>query len=352
MKKIISKLMGGVLLFGLSMSLTSCEDILGHWERPTAVPDSTPTPAPDPAPTPASEDLATPLTLEAVSGTVTVTIKTDFATGKTIEYSTDDGATWTEGTPSKGGGTDIDACANPVTITGSKIMLRGTNAAYAVDYGMGSNITKIVCSADCYIYGNVMSLINKDNFATLTAFDTTEGNFAFYHLFDGNTHIKNHAEKQLLLPATTLAMGCYVYMFNGCTSLTTAPALPAENLANSCYSHMFHGCTGLTTAPALPATTLANGCYSNMFNGCSSLTTAPELPATTLMEMCYSSMFESCTGLTTAYVKAAYTTTGDACKYMFYGCSADGAKLHTTTANKGSWSSEVPGNWTVADDWN
>ena len=38
MKKIISKLMGGVLLFSLSMSLTSCEgaldDILGEWSRP------------------------------------------------------------------------------------------------------------------------------------------------------------------------------------------------------------------------------------------------------------------------------------------------------------------------------
>ena len=39
MKKIISKLMGGILLFSLSMSLTSCEgaldDILGEWSRPT-----------------------------------------------------------------------------------------------------------------------------------------------------------------------------------------------------------------------------------------------------------------------------------------------------------------------------
>ena len=38
MKKITSKLLGGVLLFSLSMSLTSCEgalnDIFGHWERP------------------------------------------------------------------------------------------------------------------------------------------------------------------------------------------------------------------------------------------------------------------------------------------------------------------------------
>ena len=36
---------------------------------------------------------------------------------------------------------------------------------------------------------------------------------------------------------------------------------------------MFNGCTSLTTAPELPATTLANGCYSNMFMNCSNLNT-------------------------------------------------------------------------------
>ena len=30
-----SMILGGAVLFGLSMCLTSCEDILGHWERPT-----------------------------------------------------------------------------------------------------------------------------------------------------------------------------------------------------------------------------------------------------------------------------------------------------------------------------
>lgn len=38
MKKILRKLMGGVLLFSLSMSLTSCDDILGEWSRPTPNP--------------------------------------------------------------------------------------------------------------------------------------------------------------------------------------------------------------------------------------------------------------------------------------------------------------------------
>ena len=49
-----------------------------------------------------------------------------------------------------------------------------------------------------------------------------------------------------------------------------------------CYSGMFQGCTSLTTAPVLPAKTLRGNCYSNMFKGCVNLTTAPELPATSL----------------------------------------------------------------------
>ena len=42
MKKIFSKLCGGVLLCALSMSLTSCEDVLGHWEKPTPNPITPP----------------------------------------------------------------------------------------------------------------------------------------------------------------------------------------------------------------------------------------------------------------------------------------------------------------------
>ena len=50
MKKFISKSLFGVaVLFGLSMCLTSCEDILGHWEKPTPVVPGgvTPTPIPE-----------------------------------------------------------------------------------------------------------------------------------------------------------------------------------------------------------------------------------------------------------------------------------------------------------------
>ena len=60
-------------------------------------------------------------------------------------------------------------------------------------------------------------------------------------------------------------------LFSGCVGLAIAPVLPATTLAEGCYSSMFYGCSSLTTAPELPATTLANGCYSGMFRGCTSL---------------------------------------------------------------------------------
>ena len=57
------------------------------------------------------------------------------------------------------------------------------------------------------------------------------------------------------------------------------------------FSRLFNGCSSLTTAPELPATTLTNHCYQEMFMGCSSLTEAPELPATTMEGDCYYGMF-------------------------------------------------------------
>ena len=141
-------------------------------------------------------------------------------------------------------------------------------------YGSGTSITSYFGTkitggtADCYIYGNIMSLVDETGFATAT---TLTGSANFSQLFQGNTHLYNHASKDLVLPATTLTSACYGSMFQGCTNLTTAPALPATTLANNCYELMFNGCTNLTAAPVLPATTLAEYCYDGMFQGCTKL---------------------------------------------------------------------------------
>ena len=125
------------------------------------------------------------------------------------------------------------------------------------------------------------------------------------------------------LPATTLAERCYDFMFASDTGLTDASelVLPATTLAEACYRSMFWKCTSLRTAPELPATTLANICYYQMFQDCTSLTTAPELPATTLTNNCYDRMFQGCISLTTAPELPA-TTLVDSCYYwMFTGCT-------------------------------
>ena len=77
------------------------------------------------------------------------------------------------------------------------------------------------------------------------------------------------------------------------------------------YDYAFGGlfmlCSALTQAPQLPATTLAPGCYEYMFNGCQSLTKAPELPATTLADYCYDNMFSECGSLKEVRVSATTT---------------------------------------------
>ena len=281
---------------------------------------------------PAGPTKSTPLTVEAITaGTIKVT-----GPQAGMKYSKDGGTTKTGMTST----TNISVAA------GEKVEFYGTATSY--------NGTKIGGDGDgfkCKVYGNIMSLVDEENFATNK---TLTANYTFALLFDTNAKLTDASG--LLLPATTLGESCYFGMFFGCSSLTTAPAeLPATTLKEYCYYAMFCYCSSLTTAPALPATALADNCYNNMFNGCSKLTTAPALPATELKGDCYNSMFYGCSSLTTAYVKAAYTSLNLECYQMFDGCTATGAKLHTTTTNKASWDALMPSTWatwTAVGDWN
>ena len=199
-----------------------------------------------------SEPEGDPLTLEAIEGTTTVTISNPL--GLTIKYRVD-------------GGKKVSANEAEIKIENAKkVQLYGDNEAYGV-FESDFIWTTIKCSSDCYIYGNIMSLIDSYGYDTAT---TLTGDYTFMNLFNENMQIKNHDAKALTLPATTLTKGCYYGMFQCCTQLTKAPELPAETLAEYCYYSMFVNCSSLTTAPELPAKILVNNCYSNMFE-CSSL---------------------------------------------------------------------------------
>ena len=212
------------------------------------------------------------------------------------------------------GGKKTAVTSDAITVSkGDKVQL----------YGNGTSITKYYGTmiaggtAQVKVYGNIMSLVDETDYATNTTL--TEYN-ALGCLFYNNANLTDASG--LLLPATTLADYCYAQMFNGCTSLTAAPALPAETLASNCYNRMFDGCSSLTAAPALPAETMATSCYNQMFDGCSSLTAAPELPAKTLASSCYYAMFRNCTSLTAAPELPATTLANYCYQEMFYGCTS------------------------------
>ena len=253
-----------------------------------------------------------PLTLEAIEAGVVVTF-TNNAAGP-VTYKVNGGAPQTIASEATG------------TITleneGDKVAFYGDNETYTTTHKYSVTTlkySKIACDKDCYVYGNIMSLVKSGSFASA---DTLSAASTFSSLFSGNSHIKNKDGAELLLPATTLVGSCYEGMFEGCVSLTRAPKLPATTLVRYCYEGMFEGCVSLTRAPKLPATTLVPSCYRNMFSGCTSLTEAPDLSATTLAGYCYQGMFKGCASLTRA-PKLPATTLAECCYYdMFNGCTS------------------------------
>ena len=225
--------------------------------------------------------------------------------GNAINYSVDDGNTWT---------TLAANTASPTVTTGKKIMWKQSGLIPSSSSGIGT----FIATGNFDVQGNAMSLLYGDGFKNQTSLSGK--NYAFKSLFSGNTKVVS--AENLVLPATTLASNCYSNMFGGCTSLTKAPQLPATMLASSCYQEMFYGCTNLTTAPELPATTLASYCYYYMFRDCTSLATAPELPATTLASSCYGAMFSGCKSLTSAPALLATTLASTCYNSMFNGCTS------------------------------
>ena len=229
----------------------------------------------------------------------------------------------------------------------------------------------IDCDANCFIYGNIMSLISEQWYEDVEVFPN-----AFRELFKGNTNIKNHYSETLVLPAVTLAEGCYYEMFRGCIglnnltyameisgetygpfccygmfadciSLAYGPTLKAVTMAeSSCESmfdnckrlgllnditaktmgvnscrYMFRNCTSLHYPPELSATVMGEGCYQGMFYKCTGLLETPSvLPAKTLAKSCYEDMFTDCDSITKTPEILATTVAESCCKNMFHQC--------------------------------
>ena len=197
------------------------------------------------------------------------------------------------------------------------VYFRGTNTSYSQRNMEKSRYSHFKFSNLCYAYGNMMSLIDSVGFEKANSFVRSH-NFA--RIFEDNPTLRSHPKKKLILPATTLTVGCYRWMFKGCTGITEAPELPATMLKGYCYQQMFDGCTSLEKAPELPATKVSAFCYASMFESCTNLRQGPEiLPATDLDICCYMMMFAH-TALQKAPVLPATQLAEKCYAYMFSYC--------------------------------
>jgi len=181
-----------------------------------------------------TDPLSVPLTLEVLEyGNITVNIDGTLSTG--MKYSVNGG--------------EKQLIYTTTTIEyldfGDKVQFYGNGTSTQV-YG-GDTEVKLLGSAWTKVYGNIMSLIDENNYAACTTLPNQ--NYVFYGLFEGNSNLFDASG--LLLPATTLAESCYRRMFKDCTRLTAAPALPATTLATSCYSQMFYSCMSLRSITCL-----------------------------------------------------------------------------------------------------
>jgi hypothetical protein len=249
----------------------------------------------------------TPLTMEALTdGTIVVN---NPHSGMQYSVNGGDKTTMSETTT-------IDVSA------GDKVQFYGIITSY-----IGTTIAG--GSAEVKVYGNIMSLLNETGFATKTTLYATD-TYTFANLFYENTTLTDASG--LLLPATTLADFCYQGMFDGCTSLTAAPALPATTLARYCYQSMFYGCSSLETAPALPAETL---------------------PAETLPPSCYRQMFYNCTKLIAVTCLATdIRASGCTANWLYNAGTAAMRKGTFTTPASTVWPNGIngiPDGWTRVD---
>lgn len=149
-------------------------------------------------------------------------------------------------------------------LEGDVIELFGNNDAYAVllEDGTTLNATQIHPDFDCEMYGNVNSLLDKDNFGDITEIPKE---YAFASLFQDGVHIYN-GKYPIALPATTLKEGCYDGMFRNC-KIHAAPDLPAPMLVKNCYAYMFYECSRLTWVSCLATDISAQDCTTNWLDG-------------------------------------------------------------------------------------
>ncbi len=195
------------------------------------------------------------LTAKAANSTVGLKLAGN-ATAKNVEWSSDEGTTWTAFTWTNGY-TNVVTLAN----AGDSIILRCNDGQFSTG---DADWVQFVLTGSIAASGNVMSLLSND-----ALLDEVPA-LAFMNLFRDQTALVEAPE----LPAMKLNYRSYFCMFYGC-SLAHAPKLPAEQYAAQCYGSMFGGghqtFTSIEIAGQWDALGNDTSAMEKMFKGCSAL---------------------------------------------------------------------------------
>lgn len=177
------------------------------------------------------------LVFTALEANSTVSMaKSGSAPTVSLEYSTDDGLTWSPFTV----GTTTVTLAN----VDDKMYLRATSTNKAMAASWNTNYNYFVMTGQIAASGNINSLLNGTDPNAVT----TAPEYAYPNLFNGCTALVDAID--LMLPSTTASQNCYGHgMFRNCTNLVGGPTIMATNLLTGSYTaeNMFNGCSSLAS---------------------------------------------------------------------------------------------------------
>ena len=286
-------------------------------------------------------------TIESLEDNNTITaVKSGSYKNPVFYYSLDDGETWDNKTLT------TETITFGTINTGDKIIFKSSS-----DVALSSAWDKYIKfngSKQFKVYGNIMSLLNGDNFTSNSEFDSgSSHNFA--GLFYGVTTIIDASN--LILPATTLMVSSYNGMFRGATNLVYGPKLlPALDVPVDAYSSMFENCRKLVEGPEIMATTVSGNtalnrmfCMSRTSKVTAAMTKSPILRITnpSAYSNTYQQLFCGNGNLTEVTILAQGTNLSFTNWIAYNGGSGVIKKLSTTTLVSGA--NGVPSGWTTQD---
>jgi len=152
---------------------------------------------------------------------------------RTIQYRKN-GGSWNNITSTTSGATIS-------VVNGDKIEFKADNTSI----GSSSYYNYFTATANFKVSGYLTSILDADGYKEYSTYGADN---MFRYLFYNNTYLTDASG--LVLPSTT-RNGCYSRMFQGCTSLKTAPDLLASNIATYAYYHLFDGCGSLNYVKCL-----------------------------------------------------------------------------------------------------